>query len=54
MALPIRETPILRGKDALKFAENARTAAARPVSKQACERAKKTYLEMKQVKERSI
>jgi hypothetical protein len=54
MALPIRETPILRGKNARKFAENARTASSRPVPKEVYDRAQKTYSEMKQVKERSF
>ncbi len=54
MALPIRETPILRGKDARRFAENARSAESRPVSKEDYERAKKTYSEMKQEKDRGI
>lgn len=47
MALPIRETPILHGEDAEKFAENAQTAAARPISKEDYDRAKKTYEEMR-------
>jgi hypothetical protein len=47
MALPIRDTPILHGKDACIFAENARTAHLRPVSRENYNRAKKIYEEMK-------
>jgi hypothetical protein len=47
MALPIRETPILHGEDAERFAENARTAASRPVPRKDYERARKSYEEMK-------
>ena len=47
MVLPIREIPILRGKDARKFADNARTAESRPVPKKVYDRAQKTYSEMK-------
>jgi hypothetical protein len=54
MALPIRETPILHGEDAERFAENARTAASRPVPREDYERARKTYSEMQQSRERGF
>jgi hypothetical protein len=54
MALPIRETPILHGEDAKRFAENARTAASRPVTREDYDRARKSYEEMKQANERSF
>jgi len=46
IAIPIRETPVLCGKDARKFAESARTAAERPVPREAYERARKTLEEL--------
>jgi len=47
MALPIKDTPILTGKDAAKFAEKAKTAHLHPVSKKWYLRAKKIYDEIK-------
>jgi hypothetical protein len=46
MTLPIRETPILHGDDARRFAENARTAPKRPIPRKDYERARKIYEEM--------
>jgi hypothetical protein len=54
MALPIRETPILRGDDARKFADNARTAAERPVPREDYDRARKTFEEMNRKKEQGF
>ena len=47
MALPIRDTPVLHGEDARRFAEAARTAHLRPESREKYERAKKIYEELK-------
>ena len=41
MARPIKDTPVLRGKDAIKFAQ--RTANPAPVSKAEKEAARKAY-----------
>jgi hypothetical protein len=54
MAIPIRETPVLRGNDARKFAESARTAAERPVPREAYERARKTFEEVNRKKEQGL
>jgi hypothetical protein len=51
MALPIKETPILRGRDAERFAESARTATSNPVPKEDYERAMKVYKEINSQKE---
>jgi hypothetical protein len=44
------ELGILHGKEAEHFAENARTAASRPVSREEYERARKAYEEIKKNK----
>ena len=43
MSLPIKDTPILRGEDARRFAEKSRTAHLNPVSQEEYDRAKKIY-----------
>lgn len=45
MALPIKETPILKGKDAERFLKNI--SNPKPVSKEEYERAKAIYNELK-------
>lgn len=47
MALPIKETPVLKGKDAQRFSENMRTAESRPVPREDYERAKNVYQKTK-------
>jgi len=47
MALPIRETPILTGKDARTFKEKCDNAHKNPVSIQMWKRARKVYDTMK-------
>jgi hypothetical protein len=49
MSLPIRETPILTGKDAKRFAENAKNP--KPVPREDYERALRTYEEMQKNKD---
>lgn len=34
MALPIKKTPVLKGKDARRFVERMNTAASRKISKE--------------------
>jgi len=46
MALPIKETPVLRGADAVRFIEAMHEAETRPITEQERSeylRAKKTY-----------
>lgn len=45
MSLPIRDTPILTGKDAERFIKNIQNP--KPVSREEYERAKKIYDELK-------
>ena len=47
MALPIRETPFLLGKDAKKFIKKMKEAEFNPVSKKDYERASKIYKKCK-------
>jgi hypothetical protein len=47
MALSIKDTPVLTGKDAAYFAEKAKNAHLHPVSKKSYLRAKKIYEEIK-------
>jgi hypothetical protein len=46
MSLSIKDTPILRGKDARRFIENMNKAKDNPVSKEEYERARKIYEEL--------
>lgn len=46
MARPIKETPVLKGKDARRFAEQI--AHAKPESKEEREAAKRVYEKLKQ------
>jgi len=48
MALPIKETPVLKGRDADRFVRNMCRAESHPAPKEAYARAKKTYEQMKQ------
>jgi len=48
MALPIKETPILTGKDAKKFSQQLSKPDSRPISREDYERAEKIYKQMKQ------
>lgn len=41
MSLPIRPTPVLKGKDAEKFSENEKNAWNNPVPQDVYDRAKK-------------
>jgi hypothetical protein len=46
MALPIKETPVLKGRDAARFLKRIRDNETRPITKREHElylRAKKTY-----------
>lgn len=43
MSLPIRPTPVLKGKDAEKFSENEKNAWNNPVPQDVYDRAKKNY-----------
>jgi hypothetical protein len=43
MALPIRNTPVLHGKDALVFDKKAREALLNPVSDEELDRIKKAF-----------
>lgn len=47
MAKPIKETPILEGEDAKRFAEDARTV--KPEPKEVVEKAKAVYEEFKKI-----
>lgn len=47
MARPIKETPVLKGKDAVRFAE--RTANPAPVSKAEKDAARKAYETLKAI-----
>ena len=49
MALPIKETPILRGKEAKKFIERMNSAHERKISKEEYEKAKEIYEKMKEL-----
>jgi hypothetical protein len=51
MALPIKETPILKGKDAKRFIERLKEAETSRVPKADYERAQKIYTLMKLNKE---
>jgi hypothetical protein len=43
MSLPIKETPVLTGRDAERFAESARS---NPIPREDCERALRAYREL--------
>jgi hypothetical protein len=51
MALPIKQTPVLKGKDASKFSEQLAKSETHPVSKNDYLRAEKVYKQMKQNKQ---
>lgn len=46
MAMPIKATPVLKGKEAKEFSARINSNKDRPVSKEASERAVKVYKEM--------
>lgn len=46
MAMPIKETPILKGKEAKEFLNRINTNKNRPVSREAYEKAEKAYKDM--------
>jgi hypothetical protein len=48
MALPIMETPVLRGKEAEEFSRRMDAAEHEKVSREEYERAEKTYHEVMQ------
>jgi hypothetical protein len=43
MALPIKETPVLTGKDAIRFIKRMHEADSKPVPRKEFDRMKKTY-----------
>jgi hypothetical protein len=47
MALPIRPTPVLRGRDARRFIREVRANENKPVSRAEYERAHRVYAAMK-------
>ena len=47
MALPIKETPVLRGRDANRFVRSMCEAETKPAPRKEYERAKKVYDEIK-------
>jgi hypothetical protein len=49
MSLPIKETPILTGRDAERFAESARSARSNPIPREDCERAMRAYRELERL-----
>jgi hypothetical protein len=51
MALPIKQTPVLKGKDASKFSEQLVRSENQTVSKEDYLRAEKVYKQMKQNKQ---
>lgn len=46
MAMPIRETPILKGKDAKHFHEHMKEAESEAIPKEHYDRARKVYDQM--------
>jgi hypothetical protein len=49
MAMPIKETPFLRGKDALDFHEAVKANVHRAVSKKEAERIRRNYNKLKEL-----
>jgi hypothetical protein len=47
MALPIKETPVLEGRDANRFVKRMCKAETNPAPSKEYERARKTYEQMK-------
>lgn len=43
MALPIKETPVLKGRDAVRFIKRMHIAETKPAPKKEFNRAKKLY-----------
>ena len=48
MAMPIKETPVLKGRDANRFVKRMCQAESKPVSRAEYERERKVYDQMKQ------
>jgi hypothetical protein len=48
MALPIKETPVLKGRDADRFIKRMCRAETHPAPKKEYDRAKRIYEQMKQ------
>jgi hypothetical protein len=49
MAMPIKETPFLRGKDAQEFHEAVRANVSKAVSKKEAARIRENYSKLKQL-----
>lgn len=46
MAMPIKATPVLKGKEAKEFTARIKSNKNRPISRDAYERAERAYREM--------